>query len=114
MGCSASAQKSFLPERNFKIGHVDIRIDEWSHRGVGVERFTATELFLGLLQFAIADVFTNAVAKNKIARVLDADVFCTRADDDGKFGFKISLMFGKRDLDFLSVRDERGRRLEPD
>ena len=103
-GARALFHFAVLPERDRKIGHVDIRINEWSDRGVGVERFTAAELFLGFLQIAIADVFANGVAENKIARLLDADIFCTRADDDGKLGFKIGLMFGKRDLDVLFVR----------
>src|SRR5207248_4143209 len=74
-GARTLFQFAILPESDVNVGHIDIRIDEWSDRGVGVERFAATELLLGFLQIAIADVFTNAVAKNEIARVLGADVF---------------------------------------
>src|SRR5207244_4742445 len=113
-GAGALFHFANLPERNFKIGHIDIRIDEWSDRGVGIERFTAAKLFLGFLQVAVADVFADAVAKNKITRLLDTDIFRARANDNGQFGFKIRLMLWKRDLDVLFVRKQRSRRLEPD
>ena len=94
---------AILPEGDFKIGHFDTRIDEWSDRGVGVERFAAAELFLGFLQIAITDVFADGVAKNKITRLLDDDIFRARANDDDQLGFKIRLMLWKRDLDVLFV-----------
>jgi len=103
-GASALFHFAILPESNFKIGHIDIRVDEWSNRRVGIERFAATKLFLGFLQIAVADVFADGVAENKITCLLDADIFCTCANDDGQFGFKIGLMLGKRDLDILFVR----------
>ena len=61
---------AILPESDFKIGHIDIRIDEWSDRGVGVERFTAAELFLRLLQIAVADIEADRVTEDKIVRPL--------------------------------------------
>ena len=62
---------AILPKRDRQIADIDLGVNEWPDRRVGVERFAARELFLGFLQVAIADVFANRVTENMIERALD-------------------------------------------
>jgi hypothetical protein len=48
--------------------NIRIRVDEWTDRRVGVERFASSKLLLRFLQIAIADVETYGVPENEIMR----------------------------------------------
>ena len=100
---------AILPDLDFKIANINVSINKRPDRRVGVKRLAAPKLFFRFLQITIADVFADGVTKNEIVRCIPAHIFRGRADDNGKFGFEISLVFGERDRDLSFVREKGSR-----
>ena len=113
-GVRALFHLAVLVQLDFQITNIDIGIHERPEWRVSIERFAPAKLLFRRLQIAIADVETDAVAKNKVTCLLRVYIFRRFADHYGQLDLEVGLMFRISDFDLPVVRQKRAWRLEPD